>query len=138
MSLDPQRPDALVALYLVRVAEGATATELEALLVEALGHAPEHATLNAFYGQFLQNTGRTAEAEPYLRRGMAGDPLSSAKPLVLALNLDSIEQHSESEKVLRDARNGVVSVEKARALYGVAIDPVAWIVDEAETARLRS
>jgi len=41
------------------------------------------------------------------------------------------------EKVLRDVRNGVVSVEKARSLYGVVIDPAAWTIDEAETARLR-
>jgi N-methylhydantoinase B len=43
-----------------------------------------------------------------------------------------------AEKVLHDARNGVVSVEKARELYGVAIDPVRWTVEEAETARLRA
>ena len=43
-----------------------------------------------------------------------------------------------AEKVLRDARNGVVSVGKARELYGVAIDPATWTVDEAETARLRA
>ena len=103
MSLDPQRPDAHLALYLVRVAEGATATELEALLVEGLGYAPEHATLNKQYGEFLQRTGRMADAEPYLRRGLARDPLSAAGPVMLALNLDSLEQRSESEKVLRDA-----------------------------------
>ncbi len=41
-------------------------------------------------------------------------------------------------KVLRDVRNGVVSLEKAREDYGVAIDPATWTVDEAETERLRS
>ena len=41
-------------------------------------------------------------------------------------------------KVLRDVRNGVVSLEKARGDYGVAIDPDTWTVDEAETERLRS
>jgi len=41
-------------------------------------------------------------------------------------------------KVLRDVRNGVVSLEKAREDYGVAIDPATWTVDEAETEKLRS
>jgi N-methylhydantoinase B len=43
-----------------------------------------------------------------------------------------------ADKVLRDARNELVSLEKARELYGVVIDPETWTVDEAETARLRS
>jgi hypothetical protein len=43
-----------------------------------------------------------ADAEPYLRRGLKGDPLSAVQPVVLALNLDSIEQPAESEKLLRD------------------------------------
>jgi TolB-like protein len=103
MSLDPHGPDAHLALYLVRVAEGATATELEALLVEGLAYAPEHATLNKQYGEFLQRTGRMADAEAYLRRGLVRDPLSAAGPVMLALNLDSLGQRSESEKVLRDA-----------------------------------
>ena len=42
------------------------------------------------------------------------------------------------EKVLRDARNGVVGVTAARELYGVAIDAATWTVDEAETAKLRT
>ena len=103
MSLDPKAPAAHLALYDVRSVEGATTTELEALLVEGLRSAPDHATLNAYYGSFLQNTGRMADAEPYLRRGLTGDPLSAAKPLMLAFTLDSIEHQAESEKVLRDA-----------------------------------
>ncbi len=43
-----------------------------------------------------------------------------------------------ADKVLRDVRNGLVSVEKAREDYGVAIDPTTRTVDEAETARLRA
>ncbi|MBI5016823.1 MAG: hydantoinase B/oxoprolinase family protein [Deltaproteobacteria bacterium] len=42
-----------------------------------------------------------------------------------------------AEKVLRDVRNGTVSVERAASDYGVAIDPATWTVDEAETARRR-
>jgi hypothetical protein len=116
MSLDAQQGDAYVALYLARAAEGAspylspnvrrdvaTTTELEALLVEGLRHAPEHANLNSYYGQFLQNGGRMADSEPYLRRASTGDPLSAAKPLQLALTLDAIGRPAESEKVLRDA-----------------------------------
>jgi N-methylhydantoinase B len=43
----------------------------------------------------------------------------------------------EPERVLRDVRNGFVSLRAAREEYGVAIDPASWTVDEAETARLR-
>jgi N-methylhydantoinase B len=42
------------------------------------------------------------------------------------------------ERVLADARHGYVSLERAREVYGVAIDTETWQVDEAETARLRS
>lgn len=41
------------------------------------------------------------------------------------------------DKVLRDVRNGVVSLPAARDHYGVVIDTAAWTVDHAETARLR-
>ncbi|MHB8763223.1 MAG: hydantoinase B/oxoprolinase family protein [Deferrisomatales bacterium] len=41
------------------------------------------------------------------------------------------------EKVLRDVKNGVVSVEAARDAYGVSVDTRTWTVDEGETARLR-
>jgi N-methylhydantoinase B len=39
--------------------------------------------------------------------------------------------------VLRDVRDGKVSLARARSAYGVAIDPATWTVDAAETARLR-
>ena len=39
--------------------------------------------------------------------------------------------------VQRDVRDRKVSVERARELYGVAIDPATWAIDEAQTARLR-
>ncbi|MBM3679060.1 MAG: hydantoinase B/oxoprolinase family protein [Actinobacteria bacterium] len=42
-----------------------------------------------------------------------------------------------AERVLEEARNGVVSLASAREDYGVAIDPDTWSIDEAETARLR-
>lgn len=42
-----------------------------------------------------------------------------------------------AEKVLADLRNGLVSPEKARSAYGVAVDTAAWAVDRAETERLR-
>jgi N-methylhydantoinase B len=44
----------------------------------------------------------------------------------------------EPERVLRDVREGKVSVERALSVYGVAIDTRSWTVDAAETARLRS
>ncbi len=40
--------------------------------------------------------------------------------------------------VLRDVRNELLSQEKADADYGVVIDVVAWMVDQAATARRRS
>jgi N-methylhydantoinase B len=44
----------------------------------------------------------------------------------------------EPELVLRDVRQGKVSLERAREVYGVAIDPTTWTVDAEETARLRA
>lgn len=41
------------------------------------------------------------------------------------------------EKVLKDVRNGFVSIEKAKSEYGVVIDPLTFQVDQAETRRLR-
>jgi N-methylhydantoinase B len=41
------------------------------------------------------------------------------------------------EAVLKDARDGFVSLEAARRDYGVAVDPTTWRVDEEETAQLR-
>ena len=40
--------------------------------------------------------------------------------------------------VLRDVREGKVSIARARDVYGVAIDPAAWRVDPSGTERLRS
>jgi N-methylhydantoinase B len=40
--------------------------------------------------------------------------------------------------VAMDVKNEMVSVEAARKLYGVAVDPTTFVVDEAETARLRA
>ncbi|MBM3509153.1 MAG: hydantoinase B/oxoprolinase family protein [Alphaproteobacteria bacterium] len=42
------------------------------------------------------------------------------------------------EKVAAEVKNGVVSVEAARAVYGVAVDPETFAVDRAATAKLRS
>ena len=40
--------------------------------------------------------------------------------------------------VLEDVRNGFVTVEHARAAYGVEVDAGAWRVDEDATKRLRT
>jgi N-methylhydantoinase B len=40
--------------------------------------------------------------------------------------------------VLADARQGKVSLDRARSIYAVAIDPMAWRVDWNDTERLRS
>jgi N-methylhydantoinase B len=42
------------------------------------------------------------------------------------------------ELVVDDVRNGLVSVENARDLYGVVVDPVTFLVDAAATRRLRT
>jgi N-methylhydantoinase B len=44
----------------------------------------------------------------------------------------------DPERVLADVREGYVSLEQARAAYGVAIDPVSWTVLAEETAKLRA
>jgi N-methylhydantoinase B len=41
------------------------------------------------------------------------------------------------ERVRRDVRNGMVSLERARQVYGVALDPLTLAVDEQATASLR-
>jgi N-methylhydantoinase B len=43
-----------------------------------------------------------------------------------------------AELVALDVRDGMVSVEAARKIYGVAVDPASFAVDEEETRRLRS
>ena len=42
------------------------------------------------------------------------------------------------EKVLKDVRNGFVSIEKQKEDNGVAIDPVMLIVDEEENSKKKS
>lgn len=44
----------------------------------------------------------------------------------------------DPRRVLRDAREGKISLTRARDVYRVAIDPVTWTVDERETASLRA
>jgi N-methylhydantoinase B len=41
------------------------------------------------------------------------------------------------EKVLKDVRNGFVSVQKAKDHYGVVIDPLTLRVNEEETIKVR-
>ena len=42
------------------------------------------------------------------------------------------------ETVLEDVRQGYVSVEAARTLYGVVVDPETFLLDRAATERLRA
>jgi N-methylhydantoinase B len=42
------------------------------------------------------------------------------------------------ELVALDVKNGMVSVEAARKIYGVSVDPVTFAVAEEETRRLRA
>ncbi|MDO8631782.1 MAG: hydantoinase B/oxoprolinase family protein [Phycisphaerales bacterium] len=44
----------------------------------------------------------------------------------------------EPERVLKDARDGKVSVERARDIYRVEIDPVGWRINKMATKRLRA
>ena len=44
----------------------------------------------------------------------------------------------DPQAVLADVGEGFISVERARDVYGVAIDPNTMAIDEAETARLRA
>jgi len=47
-------------------------------------------------------------------------------------------RHRDPERVVADVRNGLVSVEKAKGDYGVAIDPVTLAIDVEATAALRA
>lgn len=40
--------------------------------------------------------------------------------------------------VLRDAREGKVSLQQAREVYGVAVNSDNWTIDERETAKLKA
>ena len=44
----------------------------------------------------------------------------------------------DPQRVLRDVHEGKVSLERAREVYRVVIDPDTWTVDEVETEKLRS
>jgi N-methylhydantoinase B len=46
-------------------------------------------------------------------------------------------EERDPARVAEDARDGKVSLRRAREVYRVAIDPTTWTVDEAGTARLR-
>src|SRR4030095_1124099 len=102
MTLGPNLGSSYQALVWVRTARGASGFEIGSLLEEALRRDPEHANMNHFYGKFLRDTGRVADAEPYLRRGVAHDPLSSAKPVDLAEDLAALGGTGEAAKILRN------------------------------------
>jgi len=46
-------------------------------------------------------------------------------------------EQRDPSAVLNDVRNGKVSLERAREVYGVAINPTTWVVDQRETEKLR-
>lgn len=103
MALGPDLGGSYLAMVNVRDAQGAPGGEIGKIFEEGLRRDPEHATLNEFYGVFLEDLGRNAEAEPYSRRGAAHDPLSSAKQVVLADNLISLGRTAEAARILEDA-----------------------------------
>jgi len=47
-------------------------------------------------------------------------------------------EERDPQRVLRDVREGKVSLQRAREVYGVAIRSDTWTVDDEETARLRA
>ena len=47
-------------------------------------------------------------------------------------------EERDPARVLRDVRDGKVSLQRARDIYRVAIDPFTWTVDEPATAALRT
>jgi hypothetical protein len=87
----------------VRRAQGAPAAEVAAILEAGLERVPEHATVNSYYGGLLDETGRSAAAEVYLRRAVTGDPLSPGKRAKWAGNLEARGAFSEAAHVLADA-----------------------------------
>ena len=51
---------------------------------------------------------------------------------------DCLTQLRDVELVLEDVTLGLVSVERARTVYGVSIDPITLTVNMAETQQLRA
>ena len=94
-----------------------------------------------------QRLGQPAEARQWLDRAVAwqrerrcgpgreDDPLLWPASWWGTLSFEVLRR--EAETVFAEVRDGLVSVEKARASYGVAVLPDLSGVDEAETARLR-
>jgi N-methylhydantoinase B len=85
---------------------------------------------------YLERDGELIRVKPHrmqeLRRGDVLIKLSSGGAGVG----DPAER--EPEKVAEDVRDGIVSVEAARLIYRVALDPQTLEVDQAQTAELRA
>lgn len=88
-------------------------------------------------GKFVLNPG-TPEERPLKSKGLdylkAGDVVSLRLPGAGGYG-NPLER--DPALVLRDVRDGKVSLEAARRDYGVVVDPETWTVDEVATAELR-
>jgi N-methylhydantoinase B len=85
---------------------------------------------------YLQRDGELLRVKPHrmheLKRGDVLIKLSSGGAGV------GDARERDPQNVAEDVRNGIVSLEAARSIYGVAIDPASGTVDPAETERLRA
>jgi N-methylhydantoinase B len=85
---------------------------------------------------FLLREGATIRVKPHrivdIRKGDVVVKISSGGGGV------GLPTDRPAELVALDVKNEMVSVEGARKIYGVAVDPVSFAVDGAETKRLRS
>jgi tetratricopeptide (TPR) repeat protein len=91
-----------MALVDVMKAQGATGVEVESVLEEALRRDPEHASVNSYYARLLDATGRSAAAEVYVRRAVAGDPLSPNKWLNFVNIMLDVGKPDEARRALED------------------------------------
>jgi TolB-like protein len=125
VALDPNRGQGYMAMFDVKKAQGATGSELESLLKEALRRVPEHASVNSYYARLLDTTGRSAAAEVYVRRAVAGDPFSPGKRLNLVNVLLALGKTDEAWRTLHDtaARWPLSSVWRKQLQVALITDP---------------
>ncbi len=138
IELDPNRGQGYMALVDVKEAQGATGAEVESVLEEALRRNPEHASLNSYYARLLDTTGRSAAAEVYVRRAVAGDPLSPAKQLNFVNVMLNVGKPDEARHALEDtaARWSLASIWWMKVYFAFLEDPrqVASLLDSPNSA----
>lgn len=100
--LDPSEPRAYFAL--AGLAPRLQYAQREQILKDGLSNAPNDGGLHVAYGLLLAEVGRPRESLPYLRRGLALDPLSPQKQFGNATSYASLGEVAEARARLLNAR----------------------------------